>query len=196
MSWEEVGITTVPCLCGKGYISRTDYMDDWNRYESKYSIECPECSKKYHIITRRSYRKHDGELGEDQYLLENEYPDYVGTSLLDVFPGIVDVFQMPFDEYLIRTYTSDDLKDALAELNTVKAVSRLTGCAASIAYRHKRSFHSAKISVLKAYVERACKKYNEIADNKENRLPIEQKEREERAAYEEEMLKHLIHVPL
>lgn len=195
MSWEEKGISSIPCPCGKGVITRTDYMDDWNRCEEKYSIDCPDCKAKYKFVTR-SYYKHAGDSGTVYYLLSADYPAYKGTKLADVFPGIVNVYQMPFEEYLIRTYTSAALQDALAELNIVSAVSRLTGVAASIAKEHKRSFHSAKISVLRKYVEDACNNYHTISDSKDNRLPIEQKEQEERAAYEIEMRKHLIPIPL
>ena len=195
MSWEEMGKYSIPCPCGKGVITRTDYMDDWNRCDEKYSIDCSECKTKYKLISH-SYYKHPGDSGTIYYLLDVDYPVYEGTKLSDVFPDIVNVYQMPFEEYLIRTYTSAALQNALAELNTISAVSRLTGVAAIIAKTHKRSFHSAKISLLKKYVEVACNNYHSIPDNKDNRLPIEQKEQEERAAYETEMRKHLIHIPL
>ena len=195
MSWEEMRTRSTPCPCGKGVITRTDYMDDWNRCEENDFIECPECKKKYKFVSR-SYYKHAGDSGTVQYLLNSDYPGYEGTKLVDVFPGVVSVYKMPFDEFLVRTYTFESLQNALSELNKVTAVSRLTGVAASIAKEHKRAFHSAKISILRTYVEAACAKYHEISDSKDRRLPIEQKEQEERAAYETEMQKHLIHIPL
>ena len=195
MSWEKVATRTTPCPCGKGVIARTDYSDDWNRCESGYSIECPMCKTKYKIVSH-SYYKHPGDFGTVHYLLNSEYPDYSGTRVADVFPDVESVRKLPFDEYLIRTYTSETLQDALSELNNVSAVSCLAGVAANIAKKHKRVFHSAKISVLRKYVEDACNNYNTIPDSKDNRLPIEKKEQEERAAYEAEMRKHLIHISL
>lgn len=195
MSWEETGTRSIPCPCGKGVITRTDYMDDWNRSEEKYSIECPECRAKYKFVSQ-SYYKHAGDSGTVHYLLAVNYPTYNGSCLTDVFPRVVNIYQMPFEEYLIRTYTSDDLRDALSELQKETAVSRLTGVAAKIAQKHKKAFHTAKISTLRAYAESAYAKYNEISDNKDCRLPIEQKEQKERAAYEAERRKHLIHIPL
>ena len=195
MSWEEMRTTSIPCPCEKGRITRTDYMDDWNREESRYCIDCIECREKYQVVFR-SYYKHPGDSGETYYLLEKNYPEYGGMKLSDVFPVPVDIQKMPFDEFLIRKYTYDDLKTALDELKTVTAVSRLTGCAAGIAKEHKQSFHSAKISVLRSYVASACEKYNEIGDNKDSRLPVEQKEREERSAYDKEMRKHMIRILL
>lgn len=195
MSWEEMRTRSTPCPCGKGVITRTDYMDDWNRLEEKYSIECPECRKKYKLVSR-SYYKHAGDSGAVYYLMDADYPAYEGTRLMDVFPSDVNICQMPFDDYLIRTYTSKDLRDALSELNHVTAVSRLTGIAASIAKKHKGAFRSARISGLRTCVESACAKYDEISDSKDCRLPIEQKEQKERAEYEAEMCKHLIRIPL
>lgn len=72
MSWEETGTRSIPCPCGKGVITRTDYMDDWNRSEEKYSIECPECRAKYKFVSQ-SYYKHAGDSGTVHYLLDANY---------------------------------------------------------------------------------------------------------------------------
>ena len=57
MSWEEMDKRSITCPCGKGVITRTDYMDDWNRYKETVSIDCPECRIKYKLVSR-SYYKH------------------------------------------------------------------------------------------------------------------------------------------
>ena len=100
MSWEEMGTRSIPCPCGKGKIIRTDYMDDWNRSEEEYSIDCPECKAKYKFVSR-SYYKHAGDSGTVHYLLDVNYPAYNGPCLTDVFPRVVNIYQMPFEEYLI-----------------------------------------------------------------------------------------------
>jgi len=195
MSCDVMGKKSVACPCGKGLITRTGYMDDWNESDESYAIECPDCRKKYRLV---SYPKcgHHCQSSKVYSLLDVDYPDYDGTRLEDVFPICVNVNAMPFHEFLIRTYTCSDLHDALSELNDVTAVSRLSGIAYDIAKTHKRYFNSAKISVLREYVGKACKKYHEISDNKECRLPIEQKENDERTAYEAERRKHMIPIHL
>ncbi len=195
MSWDVMGKKSVACPCGKGLITRTDYMDDWNRCDESYTIECPDCRKKYNLVSYSQYGHHC-ETYKVYSLLDVDYPDYNGIRLEDVFPISVNVNAMPFHEFLIRTYTCSDLHDALSELNDVTAVSRLSGIAYEIAKTHKRYFRSAKISVLREYVGKACEKYHEISDNKECRLPIEQKEKEERSAYEAERRKHMIPIHL
>ncbi|MBM6855840.1 hypothetical protein H6B11_17210 [Mediterraneibacter glycyrrhizinilyticus] len=194
MSWEEMGTESVTCPCGKGKIVRTNYGDDWNRFKESISICCPECSKKYDLVTK-SWYKHAGDYGDAYYLLEKNYPEYTGVNLQDVFPDKVDINKIPFVEYLIKTYKRTDLFDVERELNNVTAVSRLTGIAADIAQKHKRAFDSAKITVLRQCVAEAGRRYNEFADNKEHRLPIEEQERQERYAYEEEKRKHMIFIP-
>lgn len=195
MSWEKMGERSVICPCGKGKIVRTDYGDDWNRTEESISISCPECRKKYNLITR-SWYKHAGDYSNSYYLLEKNYPEYTGIIFENIFPDKVDINKIPFVEYLIKTYKRADLFDAVTELNNITAVSRLTGIAADIAQKHKKAFNSARITILRQYVAEACIRYNEYADNKEHRFPIEEQERKERSEYEEEKRRHMIFLEL
>lgn len=195
MSWEITGTESVSCPCGKGTITRTDYGDDWNRFQEEISIECQVCKEKYDLITNHYY-KHAGDSGEVHYLLEKGYPEYTGTRLRDVFPDTVSIEELPFDVYLIKVFSLKDLTTALIELNSKTAVSELTGIAADIAKRHKRAFHSARIAVLRNYVQEAFGNYDNYPDNKDRRIPIERQEEQERSAYNAERRKHMIHIPL
>ena len=195
MSWEEMGTSSVPCPCGKGKITRTDFGDDWNRFREEIKIDCPACKAKYKLVCR-SYYKHAGDSGEVYYLIEKGYPEYSGIRLHDVFPEDVGIDKLPFDIYLIKSYSLKDLQSAIAELRQKTAVSTLCGIAAEIAKQHKKAFKSARITVLRSYVQSACENYDLYLDNKNNRIPVEQQERAEREAYNIERRKHLIYIPL
>ncbi len=47
MSWEEIGKRRVPCPCGKGEVEETDFLDDWNRSETRREILCKDCKERY-----------------------------------------------------------------------------------------------------------------------------------------------------
>lgn len=46
MSWEIMRSETTECHCGKGTMTHTMEMDDWNRTRSSTEIHCPDCLKK------------------------------------------------------------------------------------------------------------------------------------------------------
>lgn len=50
MSWELMSSEESPCKCGKGKLITELYGDDWNRFETRYRLECPDCSEKYSVI--------------------------------------------------------------------------------------------------------------------------------------------------
>lgn len=53
MSWEEISSEQVGlCPCGKGHIVCTVRMDDWNRSEVGYRLECGTCSKNTKLYAR------------------------------------------------------------------------------------------------------------------------------------------------
>jgi hypothetical protein len=43
MSYEEMDRVTRPCRCGKGTIVAIAEMDDWNRWRSYETVNCPVC---------------------------------------------------------------------------------------------------------------------------------------------------------
>jgi hypothetical protein len=45
--FEEMGSTIQPCPCGKGKITTTRFMDDWNRTREETKMDCSVCNKKY-----------------------------------------------------------------------------------------------------------------------------------------------------
>lgn len=46
MSWELMSTDKKICPCGKGYIIKEYYMDDWNRSDTKSYFECDYCKEK------------------------------------------------------------------------------------------------------------------------------------------------------
>ena len=83
MSWDRIKYQeAASCACGKGRVIRTAYQedDDWNRFRSGSfgeKIECPDCSKKYHLehLIRHFFQyKWDGDgISDTTYLVENGY---------------------------------------------------------------------------------------------------------------------------
>ena len=56
MSWDVIGVAQFSCPCGAGTYSSTTKMDDWNRFDSSMSIECPSCLEQYEVFKRGYYR--------------------------------------------------------------------------------------------------------------------------------------------
>lgn len=50
MSWEEMRVEKHKCPCGKGIYSVTHLMDDWNRSEDKWEMNCNVCKEKYTLF--------------------------------------------------------------------------------------------------------------------------------------------------
>lgn len=57
MSWEEIAIDTKPCPCGKGNYTVIQQMDDWNRMEEKWQMECVHCANDYKLYTYHQIHK-------------------------------------------------------------------------------------------------------------------------------------------
>jgi hypothetical protein len=47
MSWEEMSAEQRACPCGQGVFTIRRYMDDWNRVEDRWAMNCPRCTKEY-----------------------------------------------------------------------------------------------------------------------------------------------------
>ena len=44
MSWEKMSTQKEVCNCGKGFKITDHFMDDWNRYDTRITIECDKCN--------------------------------------------------------------------------------------------------------------------------------------------------------
>lgn len=64
MSWDEMGTHRYSCPCGHGYCAVTSLMDDWNRHDEQWTMECPNCSAAYSLYT---YSSHKNGMPEVQY---------------------------------------------------------------------------------------------------------------------------------
>jgi hypothetical protein len=56
MSWEEMGTQKYSCPCGRGHYAVTWLMDDWNRHDEQWTMECLQCSAIYDLYTYSTYR--------------------------------------------------------------------------------------------------------------------------------------------
>lgn len=185
-----------PCACGRGKITQTEYGDDWNRYEyGPVKIECEECQKKYKIetVSHAGLLKSDG-IWSNYYLVPIDYPDYDGITLEKVYPSDVSLYTIPFDEYLIKSYSYIHLQSSLEDMIENKALSRIKGDAIRICREHQKIFKTARVSIVLPKVEIALAHYNKYKDNYDNRAIIAAEEKKERKAYFEEKMRHAIRI--
>lgn len=191
MSWEEMSRKSIECPCGRGMNSQASYMDDWNRWEDgPVEIECDFCRENYeveceHHGTRTLY-----------YLTPKGYPSYSGIKLEDIYPEMYRLYDVSFEEYLMKNYTFQDLNSSYAEMQRVGAVSRLNGVSQSICSDHKRKFGSVRVKDIIPKIQWAIRNYARCPDNKANRNIVAAKERIEYQEYLAEKRKHQIRISI
>ena len=198
MSWEEMSRKRIKCPCGRGTISQASYMDDWNRWEDgPIEVECDFCRANYDVEGEH----HNGMLMSDgtgtiYYLTPKGYPHYSGIRVEDVYPESYRLYDIPFEEFLIKNYTFRDLNFSYAEMKRVGAVSRLNGVSRRICNDHRRKFDSAKIKDIIPKIQWAIRNYARYPDNRENRDIVAAKERMEYQEYFAEKRKHQIRIDI
>lgn len=148
MAWELDSTQYKPCPCGKGRIRIEEYSDEWNRYDSRYEIECEYCKAHYHIEYSRLYKPHRGECA---FLVENGK-----TTEFHVFPN-------SFEEFLVHTYSKDKLRSiyqSTVSLTSSKDVNK------EIVYQHKKWYKTVKLSIIVQHIWDAIEKYDTFEYNK------------------------------
>ncbi|CEG13797.1 conserved hypothetical protein [groundwater metagenome] len=65
MSWEEMSHRQYKCPCDAGTYTITSLMDDWNRSEERWEMDCTICKQKYHLYT---YHYYDSGMACEAYL--------------------------------------------------------------------------------------------------------------------------------
>lgn len=199
MSWEKINTRHVPCPCEKGILSQDIYEDDWKRTEEgPVIIECKECREKYKVEKEyyKSLKSHRGDW-TNYWLVPNNYPEYNGVSVKKVYPTKTEMYNMvqrDFVEYLIITYDFNELIEARNNMTQNKAFDKIRGIARIIAKEYKRQFKSQNVKDMLVFVEKAITLYKMYEGNHENRKIVEEKEKQEYAAYLEEKKKHIIPV--
>ncbi len=192
MSWDH-DIRKIKCPCGKGFISQESRSDDWGRTEHyPPSINCPECAQKYKIETVRYFcYKWDGD-GVSYYLTPKDYPEYSGITESSQFPAATSNIRN-YNEWFTEKYTKEQLRSALNEFQEKKSSSKVElGISKEITKEHKRVFRTVKVSEIIPRLQQIIENYDSYFGNYEQRKPIQDEERKQRAAYTEEKRKHQI----
>lgn len=201
MGWEKMNTLHSSCPCGKGILSQDIYEDDWNRREEKnVVIECEECRKKY-SVEKQYYKRLKSHYGErtNYWLVPINYPEYAGVSVEKVYPTKTKMYNMlerDFVEYLIITYDYKELVEAKNNMTLNKAYAKIGGTAKKIAKEYRQQYKSQNVMNMLEFVERAIALYRMYEGNHENRIIVEEKEKQEYTAYLEEKEKHIIPVIL
>lgn len=157
MSWELYKIEYLDCPCKKGRICIEHYADDWNRFDSRYTIECESCKNLYHLETQSSYKPHHG---SSTFLVRN------GQS------ASFSVYPQSFEEYLVHSYSEEELGTLYSTLlvtTSSKSVCR------DIVKEHKRWYKTTKMSEIRVHTKSAIDRYDTFEYNKKS---IEQKREE------------------
>lgn len=168
MSWDHE-IKTIKCPCGNGTIEKEVRSDDWGRYEeSKPYINCPNCSKKYRLITVTSTSVCFWKGGNAYHYLVGKDVD-LSVEREQKYPKIdeYELCKKDFSHYLIVAYKLDWLLEAKRELSEKTNVSSLKGFANGIAKCKKKYYGGAKIKDLRKDVEVAIKEHDSYMVNKE-----------------------------
>jgi|SRR5215831_10863702 len=87
MSWEVMKSETTKCHCGKGIMTYTMEMDDWNRTRSSTEIHCPDCRARAALEAKeRAQRAAGNEALYDQ--ARNLATDRYMPKWLDLYAGL------------------------------------------------------------------------------------------------------------
>lgn len=148
MSWELDKTEYKECPCKKGRIRVDHYSDDWNRYDSRYTIECESCKNEYHLETQSSDKPHGGTY---IFLVKNGET----TSFY--------VRETSFEEYMVHTYTKEALLVLYEDLLKITSSANVNR---NIAKEHKRWYKTAKMSEIRTHVKAAIDHYDDCEYNK------------------------------
>ena len=183
MSWDHE-IKRIKCPCGKGTIEKEVKSDDWGRYvEGRPSINCPDCSKKYKLITVTYHSIYSWKGGGDSYyLIDKDLDIHVQREQKYQRVDESELCKNDFPHYLIVEYRLEWLLDARKELSEKSSVSVLRGFAKGIASRKRKCFGGVKIKDLRADIDIAIKDYDCFVVNKEK---LEEQDSLDRKAREE-----------
>ena len=183
MSWDHE-IKKVKCPCGKGTIEKEVKSDDWGRYvEGMPSINCPDCSKKYKLITMTYHSIYPWKGGGNSYYLVDKNLDiHIQQEQKYQRVDEYELCKNDFPHYLVVTYRLEWLVEARKELLEKSSVSALKGFANGIARNKKKYSGGAKIKDLRTDIDIAIKDYNCFVVNKEK---LEEQDALDRKAREE-----------
>ena len=183
MSWDHE-IKSIKCPCGNGTIEKEVKSDDWGRYmEGKPYINCPNCSKKYKLITVAPSSIYPWKGGNAYHFLVDKDVN-LRVESEQKYPRIdeYELCKKDYSHYLIVAYKLEWLLEAKRELMEKTSTSSLKGFAKEIAKCKKKYHGGAKIKDLRIDVDIAIEEYNCYIVNKEK---IEEQDELDRAARNE-----------
>ena len=191
MSWDHE-LKSIKCPCGKGKIEEDTRSDDWGRYEEGTPyINCPECKKRYNLITISHNSPFSWKGGYTAHFLVDKNVDL--SVKHEIKFQRVDEFELQkkdFPHSLIVGYRLDSLKSAQKELNEKTSVASLKGYASRIAKDRKRYVGSAKINDIRNDVVLAINEYNSFIVNKEQLDEQDTLDRKARDEWEDKVRKN------
>lgn len=170
MSWDTTE-KRIKCPCGKGEIVQVNKDNDWGQYiEGTPVIECPECAKKYSLVSKTytSYKPGHGSWTNYYLVPEGLEPDKEYKSSFEYVNGY-ELAKKDFAEYLIVEYPKSVLEEAYSELLNATSVSALRSAASRIAKDKREYTGSCKIKELTPLVKKAIDGFDSYNGNWQQR---------------------------
>lgn len=148
MSWELDNTEYKTCPCNKGKIRIDHFSDDWNRYNTEYTIECELCKNEYHIEFQSSYKP------------------FRGTSAFLVKNGETTQFNVQansFEESMVQNFTKEEL---MVLYEKMTAITSSTSVNRNIVKEHKRWYKTVKMNMIRVHIRDAINRYDAFMYNK------------------------------
>ena len=169
MSWDSYE-RKIKCPCGKVNIILVTESDDLNRHrEWDPTIDCPECNKKYKVISK-TFCDNKGETWTNYYLVPINFK--FDKSKKSVYGTMK--YGNDFSEYLIVHYPKQILENVYDVITKSTSVASLKGDAYKVASDKKKRTGSCKIGELTILVKKAINGFDSYVGNWKQRNDEEQ----------------------
>ncbi len=165
MSWDVIRDVKqeTSCACGRGHVIKhhVTRMDDWNRYEEEdygFTIECPDCRKKYDIDSLSySYYKDRGDYGT----VTRWYLVPKGESIKENIPMCLRERPINYDEMVTAFYTKEQLQAVIDDMKKSRYSTRVSlDESRQIIQDFKHRYRTCKLSVVIPYLEKTVAEYD------------------------------------
>lgn len=149
MGWELYRTEYKECPCKKGKIRIEHFSDDWNGYDTQYTIECESCKNMYHVETQSCNKPQRGTVS---FLVKN---------------GETTNFNPPvgsFEESMVHIYTKEELEHLYEKLLSIPSAKNVNR---NVVKEHKRWYKTEKMKEIRIHIREAIDRYDTFMYNKE-----------------------------
>ena len=197
MSWDRIEYSeAAPCACGNGRLIRTTFQEDDDRNRSRSGsfgekIECPDCSKKYHIehLIRHFFQyKWDGDgISDTTYLVENGYS-------LNHKTKVENPLVSGLEESIVASFTKEELLQSLEEMKSAKFSTKLQlPSSKHIVSLYFKRYKKKSLPGIIEYLQTCISKYDSFKWNPDTVKEYYEKEKQLAADGQQKLDEALLH---